>query len=415
MFSDFSLHKALLMALDELKLIEPSAVQQAVIPEALGQVDLRVNAETGSGKTLAFLLPALHRLLTQAGEGEGTRALVLVPTRELAQQICATARALAKHTNLKIGMVVGADHFGEQMKMLEQIPDLLVATPGRLVKHLRLESVNLAYLDVLILDEADRMLDMGFSQDVLEIVDHCNIDRQTMLFSATLSHKGLRGLTEEVMDEPEIITLSTVRDRHSDIRQQIILADSIEHKQKLALWLLQNERFDKALVFTNTRDRANMISAYLANQRVRLGVLHGNMDHSQRQRVMSLLREGVINVLIATDIAARGLDIEGIDLVINFDMARRGDLHVHRIGRTGRAGRKGLAISLIMATEWNLMASIERYLRVRFERRSIKALKGAYNGPRKLKRSGKAAGSKKKKEKKKSKKRSAGAKKNKRR
>jgi len=415
LFSDFSLHKALLMALDELKLIEPSAVQQAVIPEALGQVDLRVNAETGSGKTLAFLLPALHRLLTQAGEGEGTRALVLVPTRELARQIHATARALAKHTNLKIGMVVGADHFGEQMKMLEQIPDLLVATPGRLVKHLRLESVNLAYLDVLILDEADRMLDMGFSQDVLEIVDHCNIDRQTMLFSATLSHKGLRGLTEEVMDEPEIITLSTVRDRHSDIRQQIILADSIEHKQKLALWLLQNERFDKALVFTNTRDRANMISAYLANQRVRLGVLHGNMDHSQRQRVMSLLREGVINVLIATDIAARGLDIEGIDLVINFDMARRGDLHVHRIGRTGRAGRKGLAISLIMATEWNLMASIERYLRVRFERRSIKALKGAYNGPRKLKRSGKAAGSKKKKEKKKSKKRSAGAKKNKRR
>lgn len=413
MFSDFSLHKTLLIALNEQKLIEPSPVQEAVIPEALGRVDLRVNAETGSGKTLAFLLPTLHHMLTHASEGEGTRALVLVPTRELAEQVYTTAKALVTHSRLKVGMVVGADHFGEQMEMLESPPDLLIATPGRLVKHIKLDTVNFSYLDVLVLDEADRMLDMGFSQDVLEIVDHCNIDRQTMLFSATLSHKGLRGLTEEVMDEPEIITLSTVRDQHSDIQQQIILSDNLEHKQKQALWLLQNETFDKALVFTNTRDRANKISPFLMNHGVRLGVLHGNMDQSQRNRVMTLLRDGSINVLIATDIAARGLDVEGIDLVINFDMARKGDVHVHRIGRTGRAGRKGLAISLISATEWNLMSSIERYLRLKFERRVIKELKAAYTGPKKLKKSGKAAGSKKKKDKTKTARKSPSAKKKK--
>jgi len=399
-FRHFSLHKTLLSALEEQSLVEPTEVQEAVIPAALWGHDLRVNSETGSGKTVAFLAPALHRSLTKKSEGNGSRILVLVPTRELAQQVFDTCKSLTKYSNLSSAIVCGGENFGVQMEQLAENPEIVVATPGRLVKHTKLGSTDFSTLDTLILDEADRMLDLGFSRDVLEIVDQCNIDRQTMLFSATLGQKGLRGLVEEVMSEPEIVTLSSVKEPHSQIQQQIVLADNDDHKHKLLLWLLENEEYKKALVFTNSRRQADRVRGQLVQHNLRIGVIHGDIDQEKRNRVMSLLREGTIDILVATELAARGLDIEGIDLVVNFDMAKRGDNYVHRIGRTGRAGKRGLAISLISALEWNLMASIERYLKLQFERRGIKALKGNYTGPKKLKKSGKAAGSKKKKKKK---------------
>ncbi|MEW7977644.1 MAG: DEAD/DEAH box helicase [Candidatus Sedimenticola endophacoides] len=391
MFSDLPLHKALLRSLEGLGLVEPTPVQLALVPAAMEGADLRVTAETGSGKTLAFLLPLFQRLLSRPAEGDGVRALVLLPTRELARQVHTEASALARHTNLRGEVIFGADHFGGQMERLEPAPELLVATPGRLLKHLKLGTVDLSSIEVLVLDEADRMLEMGFSEEVLGIADHCSVTRQTLMLSATLGRKGLNGLARELMDEPQIITLSPIRAQHRDIRQQILLSDDIPHKLSQTLWLLRNEAFAKALVFTNTRDRADQVGSFLMGAGVRLGVLHGDLDQSSRNRVMAWLREGVITVLVATDIASRGLDVEGIDLVINLDMARRGDLHLHRTGRTGRAGRKGLAISLVSPTEWNLMAGIERYLRLRFERRVIGELKGNYSGPKRLKRSGKAA------------------------
>ncbi|OQX31561.1 MAG: hypothetical protein B0D96_05520 [Candidatus Sedimenticola endophacoides] len=397
MFSDLSLHKALLRSLEGLGLVEPTPVQLALVPAAMEGADLRVTAETGSGKTLAFLLPLFQRLLSRPAEGDGVRALVLLPTRELARQVHTEASALARHTNLRVEVIFGADHFGGQMERLEPAPELLVATPGRLLKHLKLGTVDLSSIEVLVLDEADRMLEMGFSEEVLGIADHCSVTRQTLMLSATLGRKGLNGLARELMDEPQIITLSPIRAQHRDIRQQILLSDDIPHKLSQTLWLLRNEAFAKALVFTNTRDRADQVGSFLMGAGVRLGVLHGDLDQSSRNRVMARLREGVITVLVATDIASRGLDVEGIDLVINLDMARRGDLHLHRTGRTGRAGRKGVAISLVSSTEWNLMAGIERYLRLRFERRVIGELKGNYSGPKRLKRSGKAAGKRKKK------------------
>ncbi len=402
-FRHFSLHKTLLKALDELSLVEPTAVQEEVIPAALWGRDLRVNAETGSGKTLAFLAPAVHRSLTKKNEGTGTRILVLVPTRELAQQVFANCQGLIKYTNLTATIVCGGDNFGLQMEQLEKRPDIIIATPGRLVKHVKLDTTDFSSLDVLVLDEADRMLDLGFSRDMQVVIRQCNPDRQTMLFSATLGQKGLRGLVEDVMSDPETITLSTAQDPHSTIQQQIVLADDDEHKHQLLQWLLQNESYEKALVFTNSRRQADHVRGLLVQHELRVGVIHGDIDQEKRNHVMGLVREGSIDILVATEVAARGLDIEGIDLVINFDMARRGDNYVHRIGRTGRAGKKGLAISLVSAPEWNLMASVERYLKLKFERRGIKALKGTYSGPKKLKKSGKAAGSKKKKTKKKSK------------
>jgi superfamily II DNA/RNA helicase len=233
---------------------------------------------------------------------------------------------------------------------------------------------------------------MGFADDVLRITDSCKRERQTLLFSATLNHRGVAGVANRLLRAPEVVTLSTARDAHSAIKQQKILADDVGHKEQLVRWLLENESFEKALVFCNTKVQVDRLGGRLVGEQLRTGTLHGDMDQFSRNRVMDLLRRGAIKVLVATDVAARGLDVKGIDLVINFEMARSGDDYTHRIGRTGRAGEQGLAVSLIGANEWNLTASIERYLRQNFEPRSIDGLEAKFKGPKKLKASGKAAG-----------------------
>jgi len=397
-FPLFPLHKSLLRAIGDLGYTNPTPIQEEVIPAALEGVDLRISAETGSGKTAAFLLPTLHRLLTHnvpGGRPLGPRALVLVPTRELAHQVHRVACDLGRHTNLHIALICGAEPFDEQMAELARLPDLLIATPGRLEKHLRLGAPDLSDLQTLILDEADRTLDMGLSEQVMAIVQRCNRERQTLLCSATLGHKGLRGLADALLREPQEIALNTVRERHSAIHHQLLLADDLAHKDALLHWLLANERYDRAVVFTNSRQQANRVGGILQSRGQRCGVLHGDMDQAQRDRVMALLDEGAFNVLVATDVAARGLDIAGVDLVINFELPRRGEIYLHRSGRTGRAGHSGTAISLVAAPEWNLKASLERYLRQHFTPRVIAELKGSYSGPKQLKASGKAARKKK--------------------
>ncbi len=398
MFSDLFLHDRLIKALDKMDFQQPTPVQARTIPAAMEHKDLLVSAETGSGKTAAFLLPTLHHLLAKPAPNTSTRALVLTPTRELARQIFKQCERLAGFSPVQTGLVTGGAGFTLQTAMFRKNPEIIIATPGRLVEHLQKGTPDFSDLEVLILDEADRMLDMGFSEEVLSIVEQCNRKRQTLLFSATLSHRGLSHITEKLLNKPERLLLNTPRERHQAIHQQIVLADDNAHKTKLTAWLLEHETFDKALVFTNTKARADSLGALLRYHKQRIGILHGDMDQPSRNQIMELLRRGTIKVLVATDVAARGLDVKGIDLVINFDMARSGTDYIHRIGRTGRAGEQGLAIALISATEWNLMSSIERYLRQPFERRTIKELAGSYKGPKKLKSSGKAAGTKKKKE-----------------
>ncbi|WP_428623907.1 DEAD/DEAH box helicase [Sedimenticola sp.] len=396
LLSSLPLHPRLLQTLDELGLNEPTPIQQQAIPLALEGQDLIASAETGSGKTFAFMLPTLDRLLNTPAPDSGTRVLILVPTRELAHQILKQGEKLIKGTRLQIGLITGGESFKYQRALFRKNPEIIVATPGRLLEHLEQGTPDFQGLEVLILDEADRMLDMGFSDDVLSITGQCNSERQTLLFSATLSHRGLKGIIDTLLRDPAVITLSTVRDRHGSITQQIIPADDKIHKKNLLAWLLQNETYDKALVFTNTKLQADALGPELRKQGLRVGVLHGDMTQDERNQMMGLLRQGTIKTLVATDVAARGLDIKGVDLVINFDMARSGKDYVHRIGRTGRAGEQGLAISLISHQEWNLMTGIERYLKHEFERRLIKEIAGEYRGPKKLKRSGKAAGGKKK-------------------
>ena len=399
MFSHFSLHRLLVKAVRELNYRQPTPVQAEAIPLALEGLDLQVNSETGSGKTLAYLLPSLNQLLGRSSQGSGTRVLVLVPTRELAQQVFGVCQSLIKHTNLTAAMVSGGDDFEQQAELLAQSPAVVVATTGRLLKHIEKGTVDLEQLAVLVLDEADRMLDMGFSDDVHAITAVSNPDRQTLLFSATLNNKWLPSLAKKLLREPEVLTVSGGRDEHADIREQVVLADDDAHKQKQLL--LAHEYFGKAIVFCNSRERAEKLADLVIPRRRKVGILHGEIEKVKRASVMQSLLEGKINVLITTDVSARGLDIEGVDLVINFDMPRRGDDYVHRIGRTGRGGKEGLAITLVKSTEWNLKASVERYLSHKFEPRLIEELQGSYTGPAKLRASGKTVGSKNKKDKKK--------------
>ncbi len=397
-FSSFSLDERLLKAIAQLGFEQPTPAQIEAIPLALQHHDLLVSAETGSGKTAAFLLPTLHHLLTLPAGKSGVRVLVLSPTRELAQQIFKHCQQLAEFTGLQAVLVTGGDDFKQQQNKIRKNAQIIIATPGRLLEHLQQDFPKLDHLEILILDEADRMLDMGFSDDVLTIAEHCNTQRQTLLFSATLTRRGVMKMADKVLKNPEVIALNALQDEHASIEQQIILADDNDHKQKLLAWLLQNESYDKALVFTNTKIKADSLQGPLRGQKLRVGVLHGDLDQKDRNRVMELFSQGEINILIATDVAARGLDIPGINLVINFDMPRTGIDYIHRTGRTGRADERGLAIALVKSTEWNLMAGIERFLKRSFTRRSIKELAGAYKGPKKLKASGKAVGGKKKKE-----------------
>ena len=401
-FSSLALVDPLLMAVNKLGFEQPTPVQQQAIPLALEYKDLLVSAETGSGKTAAFLLPTLHHLLTLRSRNFGTRALILVPTRELAQQIFKQCQQMIEFTDLKAGIITGGDDFRLQQNVLRKNTEIIIATPGRLLELMEQETPNFSHLEVLILDEADRMLDMGFSEEVLTIAKSCNSQRQTLLFSATLTHFGVIKMADKILKNHEIVALNTLHDGHRNIEQQIIVADDNDHKQKLLAWLLLNETYDKALVFTNSRIQADALRGPLRGQKLRVGVLHGEMDQKDRNRMMELYREGEVNIMIATDLAARGLDIKGINLVINFDMPRNGINYIHRIGRTGRVEEQGLTIALVKSNEWNLMSGIERFLKQKFKRRTIKELEGKYKGPKKLKASGKAAGIKKKTEPKKS-------------
>lgn len=397
MFAQFPLHERLLKAVAELNFDEPTPVQVAAIPPALEGRDLRVIAQTGSGKTAAFVLPLLNGLMGDPQPRVRIRALILLPTRELAQQTLKEVERFSQFTFIKSGLVTGGEDFKVQAALLRKVPDILIATPGRLIEHLDGGKLDLSEVEVLVLDEADRMLDMGFSEDVQRIIGCCEARRQTLLFSATSGGAALREMVAQVLRDPLHLRLNAVGELSEGIRQQIVTADDTAHKERLVAWLLTHETYRKAIVFTNTRAQAERLSGLLIAQAFKVFVLHGEKDQKDRKLAIERLRQGAVKILVATDVAARGLDVEGLDLVINFDMPRSGDDYVHRVGRTGRAGAEGLAVSLICHTDWNLMSSIERYLKQQFERRVIKELKGSYSGPKKVKASGKAAGTKKKK------------------
>ncbi len=397
MFAQFALHERLLKAVAELKFVQPTPVQAAAIPPALEGRDLRVTAKTGSGKTAAFVLPLLNKLMGPSMQRVTIRALILLPTRELAQQTLKEVERFSQFTFIKSGMITGGEDFKVQAAMLRKVPDILIGTPGRMLEQLNAGNLKLNDVEVLILDEADRMLDMGFAEDVQRLAGECCNRQQTMLFSATTGGAGLRDMVGTVLRDPLHLQLNSVSQLNEGTRQQIITTDHNHHKERVVNWLLANETYEKAIIFTNTKVQADRLYGKLVAADYKVFVLHGDKDQKDRKLAIDRMKQGGAKILVATDVAARGLDVEGLDLVINFDMPRSGDDYVHRIGRTGRAGNEGLAISLICHSDWSLMSSIERYLKQRFERRNIKDVKGIYQGPKNLKASGKAVGVKKKK------------------
>lgn len=391
LISDAQLHKAI----DALGYEAPTPVQLAAIPAATAGKNLIVSSKTGSGKTAAFLLPAIQAMLAQRPVNPlSTRMLILTPTRELARQIVKNAEQLLKFTSLKVGMICGGEELKYQKAMLRKNPEIIVGTPGRLAEHVAHQSTEFSGLEFLVLDEADRMLDMGLSEDVLKITHSCRAERQTFLFSATMEQKGLRHLIKQViLGETEEIYID---EKPNAIKQQMLIADDFKHKEKLLLALLQKGGFEKAIIFTNTKARATQLDHFLRYNKFRVGALHGDITQDQRRTTLDHFRQGRTSILVATDVAARGLDIPGVELVVNIDMAYSGDEYLHRIGRTGRANSEGRAVSMVDAKEWNLTKSIERYLGVAFEVISMPGLKGRYQGPDKTKSSGKAVGVKKK-------------------
>lgn len=393
-FHDLGLDARLLRATDELGFSEPTVVQEHAIPAALSGRDLLVSAKTGSGKTAAFLLPILQRLLLNPRPTTSTRGLILLPTRELAIQTQTTLEKLARYTQVKAGLIIGGEAFKHQVATLRRNPEVLIATPGRLVEHINNKNTDFSDLEVLVLDEADRMLDMGFAEAMQTIVDSCRPERQNLFFSATLKHRAITRITAW-LKEPQSIAVDSPKEGHEHIVQQRILADDLKHKQALTIAICSAEDVEKVLVFCNTRAQSQQLSNLLQSKKIKAAYLHGEIAQNDRKQILNRFRDDSLKVLVATDVAARGLDIDNVDVVVNFSVAHSGDEHVHRIGRTGRAGQGGRAITLVCREDWNLSSSIERYLKVRFETTKIRGLEATYTGPKKVKSSGKAAGSKK--------------------
>ncbi len=361
-FKHLNLHPGILKALEETGYEKPTLIQEQAIPQILSGVDLRASAQTGTGKTAAFILPALHKLTTPSElKGRGPRVLVLVPTRELAQQVSEKAIAYSKHLpRMRTVCIYGGAPYPVQNRELSQHYEILVATPGRLIDHMERGRIDFSRLELLILDEADRMLDMGFIGPVEQIAEATPSTRQTLLFSATL--KGsVMSLSQRLMNHPIEICVHAERTKHEDIEQRLLHVDNLNHKIRLLDHLLKDTEIDQAIVFTATKRHADELVNILLEKGHQAAALHGDMNQRQRTRTMSRMREGKFSVLVATDVAARGIDVQTISHVINFDLPGNAEDYVHRIGRTGRAGTKGIAWSFASGKDFGLLRDIEQF------------------------------------------------------
>ena len=361
-FADLNLDKNILSAVSSEGYESPTPIQAQAIPFALDGRDIMASAQTGSGKTAAFLLPTLQKLTKHSEKpGKGPRALVLTPTRELAAQVEKNALAYAKNMRwFRTVSIVGGASFGYQTRALSKPVDLIVATPGRLMDLMQSGKVDFERLEVLILDEADRMLDMGFIDDIETIVEATPSDRQTLLFSATWD--GAVGkLARKLTKDPETIEVERVDDQ-GKIEEQLLYCDDMRHKNRLLDHILRDANIDQCVIFTSTKAMTEVIADELYEKGFAANCLHGDMPQGWRNRTLMDLRKGRCKILVATDVAARGIDVPTITHVINYDLPKQAEDYVHRIGRTGRAGRTGIAITFAEVNEYVKVHKIEKYI-----------------------------------------------------
>jgi superfamily II DNA/RNA helicase len=379
-FESLNLHQALVAAVRDAGYTEATEVQARAIPPALQGRDLMVSSSTGSGKTASFVLPALTRVLAARddaaqrpshndapagrparGQIHGPRVLVLVPTRELAIQVSKAAVTYGRHVRgLRVATVVGGVPYGLQLRQLSGPLDILIATPGRLMDHMRSGKAIVSNVEMLVLDEADRMLDMGFIDDIQFIGQALPPKRQTVMYSATFGGNVGR-LAQSLLREPQRVDVGSHTDTHVDIEQRLHWADDLQHKNALLDHVLTDRNVDQALVFTSTQRDADRLADRLHEMGHRVASLHGGMPQRQRNRVLTGLRTRDLRVLVATDVAARGLDVPTISHVINYGLPMKAEDYVHRIGRTGRAGRAGLAVTLVERRDAAMIHNIQRF------------------------------------------------------
>ncbi|MFZ5725721.1 MAG: DEAD/DEAH box helicase [Pseudomonadota bacterium] len=366
-FNDFGLHADINRALAAKNYSQPTPIQLQAIPVLKKGRDLCGIAQTGTGKTAAFSLPSIHHLLTcpHRANPRGCRMLVLSPTRELAAQIAQSCRDYGRFTKLRVSTVFGGVPVGKQIRDLAQGVDILVATPGRLLDLIDQRALRLDDVEIFVLDEADQMMDMGFIHSLRRIAKILPSRRQNLFFSATMPRE-IAGLADQFLNDPVTVSVTPQATTAEKIRQ---FATFVEQKEKQALLtsVIQREDIDRALIFTRTKHGADRVVRHLAGAKIKAMAIHGNKSQSQRTQALQAFRSGEIKLLVATDIAARGIDVSGVSHVINFEIPNVPEQYVHRIGRTARAGAEGKAISFIAPDERPYMRDIERVTRTRAE------------------------------------------------
>ncbi|MEZ5816666.1 MAG: DEAD/DEAH box helicase [Hyphomicrobiaceae bacterium] len=362
-FNDLGLAAPILKALEEEGYHTPTPIQAQAIPSLLAGKDLLGIAQTGTGKTAAFALPILHRLAAdrRSAPRRGARVLVLSPTRELASQIAESFETYGRHLGFKVAVVFGGVGYRPQREALNRGVDVLVATPGRLLDHMADRTAELRTTEVLVLDEADQMLDLGFIKPIRQIVASMPSSRQNLLFSATMPRE-ISGLADQLLTDPVKVAVTPVSSTVERVAQRVIHVDQ-SRKRSLLAELMSDAELKRGLVFTRTKRGADRVAKHLEACGVSTAAIHGNKSQSQRENALDAFRDGRIRVLVATDIAARGIDIDEVSHVVNFELPEVPEVYVHRIGRTGRAGASGIAISLCAGDERDLLRAIERTTR----------------------------------------------------
>ena len=365
-FDNLGLHDSILQGIRDLGFIRPTPVQQQAIPPILEGKDVIACAQTGTGKTAAFVLPTLHKLMTEHGHGKGIRALIVAPTRELAMQSMQHLQDLSRYVPLKGHAIYGGVPMPPQIKALREGVDIISATPGRLLDHVYEGRIDFAHCHTLVLDEADRMLDMGFLPDVKKIISLLPPKRQNLIFSATMPPE-IMDLVRNICHSPVVVQIGVRSTTPTGIRHAVYPV-SQDQKPELLLKLLRQENMLSVLVFTRTKSRAERLSQTLHRSGVRVAVLHGDRSQVQRTRALEQFKQGRSQVMVATDIAARGIDVKDISHVINFDVPQSPEDYIHRIGRTARAEATGDAFSLVAPDEEEMIREIEKAIQKQLPR-----------------------------------------------
>ena len=381
-FTDLGIDTRLETQLAHQGITQPTDIQAHAVPTALAGHDIFAQSKTGSGKTLAFLLPAVQRVMKQkALSKRDPRVLIVAPTRELATQVFTQLRLLIAGTNIKAVKILGGENFNDQIKALRNDPHFVVATPGRLADHLKQRSLQLSGLELLIFDEADRILDLGFTDQlklINELADHRL--RQTLLFSATLDHAQVDALSRNLLKKPKQIMLSAANEQHSDIKQTLYLADHLDHKEALLEHFLNQDNVGQCIIFTATRADTSRLSESLNSKGFKSVALAGDLTQSKRLDIMDAFSRENFKILITTDVASRGLDLLSVTHVINFDLPKHAEEYVHRIGRTGRAGFKGNALSLVGPKDWASYLAIKSFLNDELSFAAVEGFKAKFKG-----------------------------------